>query len=69
MKKLLRHTLKATSWVVLSCLTTILISGVTIQDMVFTLGYACMMSPLIAAVSLGLIPIYVAHEYVWGDAK
>jgi hypothetical protein len=69
MKKLFRRTLKATSWVLFSCITTIIVAGASIQDMAFALQYACMMAPLIAYVSLALIPIYVAHEYVWENKE
>ena len=65
MKKLLRRTLKAASWALFSCITTIIVAGASIQDMAFVLQYACMIAPLIIAVSLCMIPVYVAHEYVW----
>jgi ammonia channel protein AmtB len=67
MKKLLRRFLKAASWTLFSCITTIIVSGAAVQDMVFALGYACMMAPLILYVSLGLIPVFMAHEWVWDD--
>jgi hypothetical protein len=69
MKKLLRRFLKATSWALFSCITTIIVAGASIQDMAFALQYACMMAPLIVYVSLALILVYIAHEYVWEDAK
>ncbi len=69
MKKLFRYLLKATSWALFSCITTIIVAGATIQDMAFALQYACMMAPLIAYVSLGIVAVYVAHEYVWEDTK
>jgi hypothetical protein len=65
MKKLLKRTLKATSWAWFSFVTTLIVAGASIQDMGFAIQYACMMAPLIVYVSLALIPVYVAHEYVW----
>jgi len=69
MKKLLRRFLKAASWALFSCITTIIVAGASIQDMAFALQYACMMAPLIAYVSLGLIPVFMAHEWAWEDKK
>lgn len=69
MKKLLRRFMKAASWALFSCITTIIVAAITIQDMTFTLQYACMVAPLIAYVSLGIVVVYVAHEYVWEVAE
>jgi uncharacterized membrane protein len=69
MKKLLRRFLKATSWALFSCITTIIVAGASIQDMAFALRYACMLAPLIAYVSLGITVAYVAHEYVWDTGE
>jgi magnesium-transporting ATPase (P-type) len=68
MKKLLRRFLKATSWAWFSFVTTLIVAGASIQDMGFAIQYACMMAPLIVYVSLGIVVVYVAHEYVW-DVK
>lgn len=68
MKKLLKRTLKAVSWTLFSFITTVIAAGATIQDMDFAIQYACMIAPLVVIVSLALIPVYVAHEYVW-DVK
>ena len=69
MKKLFRAFLKALSWTLFSAITTIIVAGVVMQDMVFALGYACMVSPLIVMASLGLIPVFIAHEWVWKEGE
>jgi membrane protein YdbS with pleckstrin-like domain len=69
MKKLLRYFLKALSWTVFSALTTWIMATITIQDSHFTLMYACMIAPLIVIVSLGIIPVFMAHEWVWDVGK
>jgi hypothetical protein len=44
-----------------------IITCLFVRDSEFVLGYACMMAPYIAAMVLGKIPVYIAHEWVWGD--
>ena len=69
MKKLFRAFLKALSWTLFSAVTTIIVAGAVMQDMPFAIQYACMISPLITCVSLAMIPVYMAHEWVWKDKE